>query len=174
MKKLLILGLVLAVVTLLALPISALAAGDSVVGNKVGGTMGTSSITVTAPGDVSLESLGTLGINGPVQGGDGSVKTTLATNWTVKATAAVPAGSPPTGYVAGAMSTSGGVYLTEPLSISSNNTTYQSAATSMDYGSNPTTLHFWAEQTISTDDVSAVPAGSSLSIEIVFTGHIVN
>jgi len=173
MKKVLILGMVLAMVALLALPISALAAGDSVVGNKVGGTMGTSSITVTAPGDVSLGSLGTLGINGPIQGGDGSVKTTLATNWTVKATAAVPA-TPPTGYVAGAMSTSGGVYLTEPLSISSDNSTYQSAATSMDYGSNPTTLHFWAEQTISTADVSAIAAGSSLSIEIVFTGHIVN
>jgi alpha-tubulin suppressor-like RCC1 family protein len=141
------------------------------VGNKVSGTMGMPSVTVTVPGDLNLGTLNTLGTNGPI-GSTGSVATVLATDWNVTATAAVP-GTPPVGYVAGAMS-DGSKYLTEPLSISTNGTTFVPATATIEWTPNPSSLPFYAEQTISQADVALGQAGQSFSIEIVFTGNFVD
>jgi YVTN family beta-propeller protein len=140
------------------------------VGNKVSGTMGMPSVTVTVPGDLNLGTLNTLGSNGPVES-TGSVATVLATDWTVTATAAVP-GTPPVGYVAGAMS-DGGKYLTEPLSISKDGSFFVPATSTLEWN-DVTSFNFYAEQTISQADVTLGQAGQSFSIEIIFTGNFVD
>jgi uncharacterized protein YpuA (DUF1002 family) len=170
-KKFLALAIVMALVAVLVVPA---AVSANVIGNTVSGTMGTPSVTVAAPPDVSLGTMNTLGINGP-QGQTGSVSTVLATDWTVTATAAVP-GTPTGGYVAGAMSDGNGVYLTEPLSISKDSTQadFVPATSTLTYSGNPTSLPFYAEQTISRADVALQQAGQTFSIEIVFTGNFVD
>jgi hypothetical protein len=146
-------------------------------GNTVSGTMGTPSVTVTAPGDLNLGTLDTLGTNGPV-GSTGSVATVLATDWNVTASVLVQAKATkgvPGGYLPGAMSDGNGIYLTEPLSISKDPTQadFVSATSTLEWD-DVTSFNFYAEQTISQADVALGQAGDTFSIEIIFTGNFVD
>jgi hypothetical protein len=121
------------------------------------------SVTVTVPADLNLGTMNTLGVNGPV-GSTGSVTTVLATDWTVTATAAVSSGE----------MSDGSKSLTEPLSIGKDGSSWINAGSTLTYGGNPTSLPFYAEQTISQADVALGQAGDTFSIEIVFTGNFVD
>ena len=158
-KRILLVGVVLALVATLAVPAVALAGSTGT--TTVTGTQA-NIIEVTAPSAISFGTF-IVGSNSKQSTTDGTV-TCNKTSWHVDAKDLVNGG---------VMKTSGDVALAGKLTISNNGGTYAAADTGIisggnpTYGENPTTLPFYVKQNVLASDKAG-----AYTITITFTGVI--
>jgi hypothetical protein len=154
-KRILILGMVLALVAALAVPIVALAGNTGT--TTVSGTQA-SVIEVTAPTTISFGAF-SIGVNSGQSATNGTVACN-GTTWSVTAKDLKVSD-------AGLM-TSGANKLAGKLQISSQESSgYAAADTGITYESNPTTIPFYVKQNVAASDKAG-----AYTITITFTGVI--